>query len=175
MFIGRLEFNQKGLDLLVEAYRYSGIKEKLVIAGVGTDGDMGKIRVLIERYKLQKNIKFVGKVEGEKKDMLFRNASAIMVPSRFDTFPTVVLEAMAYGLPMVGFDIAGLQWVSEDCMLKVAPFDSAKFGFTIKRILRDKELRFSMSLAAKKQAAKYTWESALKKYEEAFKKVENLK
>ncbi len=175
LFLGRLEFNQKGLDLLVEAYKASGIKENLVIAGVGTDGDTKKLKELIHRYKLQKKIIFAGKVEGERKDMLFQNASVVVVPSRFETFSMVVLEAMAYGKPMVGFDINGLKWAPEDCMLKVKPFDFKKFGSEIRRILKDDKLRAGLSLAAKKHAGKYTLEGALKKYEEVFERVETLK
>jgi glycosyltransferase involved in cell wall biosynthesis len=170
LFLGRLEFDQKGLDLLIEAYQASGIKEKLVIAGTGADGDIGKLKGLINRHKLQEKIIFAGKVEGERKDMLLRNASVVVVPSRFETFSMVVLEAMAYGRPMVGFDISGLQWAPEDCMLKVAPFDSEKFGSAIERTLKDKELRLSLSQAARKQAGKYAWEGIIKKYEEAFEK-----
>ena len=168
LFVGRLEFNQKGLDLLVAAYQISGIKEKLVIAGTGSDNDTKKLKELINRHKLQEKIIFAGKVEGERKDMLFRNTSAIVVPSRFETFSMVVLEAMSYGKPMVGFDINGLKWVPEDCMLKIKPFDSKKFGAAIEQILRDKKLSLNLSLAARKHAGKYTWEETIKKYEEVF-------
>jgi glycosyltransferase involved in cell wall biosynthesis len=174
LFIGRLEYNQKGLDLLIEAYSKSYIKEKLVIAGIGSDDDTKKIKKIINQHKLQEKIIFAGKVEGTRKDMLFRNASAIVVPSRFETFSMVVLEAMAYGKPMVSFDIKGLKWVPDDCMLKVKPFDTDEFGNAIKKILKDKKLRLSLSQAAKKHANKYTWEGTIKKYEEVFKKVENL-
>lgn len=166
LFVGRLEFDQKGLDLLIEGYHLSGVKERLVIAGTGADTDMKKIKQMIRKYKLQKNITFAGKVEGEKKDVLFRNASAIIVPSRFETFSMVVLEAMAYGRPMVGFDIKGLKWVPEDCILRVKPFDSEKLGSAIGQVLKDKKMRDSLSMAARKQANKYSWENALKKYEE---------
>ena len=175
LFVGRLEFNQKGLDLLIKAYRFAGIKEKLVIAGAGSSGDIERIKELINRYKLQKNIILTGKVDGEIKDVLFQNASVVVAPSRFETFSMVVLESMAYAKPMVGFDIEGLKWVPEDCMLKVETFDFKKFGFEIRRILKDDKLRDGLSLAARKQASKYTWEGAVRKYGEVFEKVKNLK
>jgi glycosyltransferase involved in cell wall biosynthesis len=170
LFVGRLEFNQKGLDLLIKAYRYIASKttKKLIIAGSGSPQDEQKIKKMIHEYGLEKRILLVGKVSGEKKAMLFDKCELVVIPSRYETFSMVALEAMSYGKPIVTFAISGLDWLTYGCALQVKPFDIEKFGNTIYRILESKYLRNKMAKAGRKAVLQYSWEKVSDAYKNTF-------
>lgn len=170
LFIGRLEFDQKGLDLLIDAYQsISGnITQKLIIAGSGTKKDEFRIKQRIMRYGLEDKIQLVGKVEGKEKDLLLRNCSLVVLPSRFETFSLVTLEAMSYGKPLVSFAIQGLDWMPYGCAVKVQPFDIKQYADAIQNILEDKSLQKKMSNLSYKASLRYSWKNISDAYEKAF-------
>ncbi len=63
----------------------------------------------------EQNITFVGKVSGEEKNQLISSASALIVPSTCrETFGMVVVEAFAFGKPVIASRIGGLQELVRD-------------------------------------------------------------
>jgi glycosyltransferase involved in cell wall biosynthesis len=170
LFLGRLEYNQKGLDLLLDAYRKANISKRLIIAGSGLEKDIKQIKNKIKINGLQKKVKLVGKVTGSKKEELLNNCLAVVVPSRFETFGVVALEAFAHGKPIVCFAVTGLNWIPQDCAIKVKPFYTDAYGMAIDRIITDKKLNDSMGKAGKIEAKKYSWEKIVEKYKEVLSK-----
>lgn len=169
LYLGRIEFNQKGLDLLMEAY--NAIAEEsmlpLVIAGTGQKQDVTKLRLLIESYHLEEKVVLLGKVTGKQKDTLLKESALVVVPSRFDSYVLVALEAMAYGKPLVSFAIPGLSWVPSTCITKVRPFDTRKLGLAIKQILDDKRLKESMGTQGKLLAQNFLWDTLFPAYRQS--------
>ncbi len=108
-FIGRLS-EQKGLDVLLKAWEISSLNSKpnfdLIIAGKGELGEWLKKQV--ENIKFSKNIHILGVVSEEEKQWLFENSTGIVIPSRFEGLPTVLLEAMHTKLPVVMSNVNGL-------------------------------------------------------------------
>lgn len=170
LFIGRLEFNQKGLDLLIDAYKSVSekITQKLIIAGSGTEKDETQIKQRIKRYGLEDKIQLVGKVAGKEKDILLRNCSLVVLPSRFETFSLVALEAMSYAKPLVTFAIQGLDWVSQECAMKVQPFDIEQFADAIQKVLADRSLQKKMSQFSYTISLRYSWRNISDAYKDAF-------
>lgn len=173
LFIGRLEFNQKGLDLLINGYRSIASKTTipLVIAGSGSSRDEMEVKKMIQAYGLENKIKLVGKVTGEKKAQLLHGCAVVVIPSRFETFSIVALEAMSYGKPIVSFAISGLDWLSFGAALKVKPFDIKEFGNTLFKVLNDKKLQKKMSVIGRRAALKYSWEKVGTLYKNAIKSI----
>lgn len=172
LFMGRLEYNQKGLDLLVDAYKTiaNKTKAKLIIAGSGLSKDRRQLTNHVKRFGLEKRIDFVGKATGEEKKKLFQDASCVAVPSRFETFGMVALEAMSFGKPLVGFAIDGLQWVPEHSMLKAQPFAVDQLGALLQKVLTDKKAAAQMGVASRKYVKAYAWEAITEKYEQIIRK-----
>src|SRR6185503_19100543 len=75
LFLGRLEFDQKGIDLLIDAYKKisAKINVPLVIAGSGSARDTSLIEQKILQSGLQDKIHLMGRVSGAKKNMLLKN------------------------------------------------------------------------------------------------------
>ena len=108
-FIGRLS-EQKGLDVLLKAWEISSLNSKpdfdLIIAGKGELKEWLDNRV--NDIKFSNQIHVLGVVSEQEKQWLFENSTGIVIPSRFEGLPTVLLEAMYNKLPVIMSDVNGL-------------------------------------------------------------------
>lgn len=77
----------------------------LIIAG---DGELNKAKTLVEEFGITDNVKFVGWIRGKDKDRTFKEASVFCLPSYAEGFPMAVLDAWAYGLPVIATPVGGL-------------------------------------------------------------------
>lgn len=113
LFLGRLEINQKGLDLLLRAYKLLLPHRPLplIIAGPGSPAQVKSLNKLISHLGISHHVTLTGKVSGHVKDRLYRQAVLVVVPSRFESFSLTALEALSYGKPLVCYDIPGLKWI----------------------------------------------------------------
>lgn len=166
LFIGRIEVNQKGLDLLLDAVK--SLKDKgsyqLVIAGGGEKKQLDLLRSLIKSNELTKQVRLVGKVAGRKKQELFDRALAIVVSSRFETFSLTCLEAIASGVPLVTFAIAGLSWMPSKIRISVKPFSSEKLAEAILKAATNAEKRSELIRLGKAFAKQYSWDTIASSY-----------
>lgn len=103
LFLARI-VPEKGLHYLIEAYRKSGCKKKLVIAGGSShsDGYLEKIR---EACRDNRNIIMTGFVQGKMLEELYSNCYLYILPSDIEGMPLSLLEAMSYGARCLISDI----------------------------------------------------------------------
>ena len=106
--VGRLT-PEKGFEYLVKAANRLPQVTQVVIAGA-SDHD-STYRNLLERLDTGKKVIFTGFTTGEDLRQLYSHARAFVLPSVNEGFPMVLLEAMAYGLPIVCSDIPGTRQV----------------------------------------------------------------
>jgi poly(glycerol-phosphate) alpha-glucosyltransferase len=107
LYLGRLH-PQKGLLTLLHAWaavQGSGIPETkewvLVIAGWAQHGHEGELKIFCQQHSLCNTVSFAGPQFGEAKDQIYRSADAFVLPSSFESFGMVVLEAWSHGLPVL--------------------------------------------------------------------------
>jgi glycosyltransferase involved in cell wall biosynthesis len=100
--VGRLS-HEKGYDLLLQAMKLLGDQYHLTILGVGSDKDI--LLKLSEKLELQQRVTFKGFQDNPYKWM--KNADFMVLSSRYEGFPNVVLEANACGTPVIAFDCPG--------------------------------------------------------------------
>ncbi|MEO6839592.1 MAG: glycosyltransferase family 4 protein [Bradyrhizobium sp.] len=96
----------KGADLLVDAVarlRNDGRPVTLTLAGDGEETDA--LKAQIQRLGLGKAVRFIGHVKAR---YGFSKGSLLVVPSRGDSMPYVVIEAAAAGIPMVAANVGGI-------------------------------------------------------------------
>ena len=106
--VGRLT-PEKGLEYLVEAAGRLPQVQQVVIAGA-SDHDSA-YRELLESLDVNKKVIFTGFTSGEDLRQLYSHARLFVLPSVNEGFPMVLLEAMAYGLPILCSDIPGTRQV----------------------------------------------------------------
>ncbi|HHT3114579.1 TPA: glycosyltransferase [Klebsiella pneumoniae] len=99
LFIGRLDY-QKGFDILISAMEKT-INGNIKLTVVG-DSDDSNVK------KNSDSIKYVGWVAPENIEQYYREADLVVVPSRWEGFAMVPLEAMSYGLPVISSDATSL-------------------------------------------------------------------
>ncbi len=107
VFVGRLSY-QKGLDILMDAVDKFETDPgfDLAIAGKGELSEWLKERhAKLGRSKI---VKILGLVTDSEKLWLYENATAVVIPSRFEGLPTVLLEAMYSSCPVIMSDVNGL-------------------------------------------------------------------
>lgn len=177
LFIGRIEINQKGLDLLLRSYKLvlQKIGYPLVIAGQGTIGEEKKLIKIINDLEISERVKFVGRIENQTKSKMFQEALAVIIPSRFETFSLAALEALSHGVPVISFDIEGLKWLPGSFSFKAKPFDI----FALAQIM-EKTSKEGGGLIVKKDDIKeflknYNWEIVSFRYEQYINYVLNSK
>ena len=100
LYVGRLS-PEKGIKTLLDAHKVVGGRVKLVVAGTGPLEQDSR-----RRYP---EVEFLGHLSGAALADVFRRSSCVVVPSNcFDNCPMSVLEAMAFGKPVLGSDIGGI-------------------------------------------------------------------
>ena len=108
---------EKGVFVLVEACSIL-IKKGYIFQCdfVGGEGDVSakQFTEFIEKKGLTKHVKYLGKRYGELKDIAFEQADVFVLPSRYDCFPLVVLEAMQHGLPVITAKEGGMPDMVDD-------------------------------------------------------------
>ncbi|MET0675522.1 MAG: glycosyltransferase [Bradyrhizobium sp.] len=96
----------KGADLLVDAVAQLRAGGRPVTLTLGGDGEeSASIRAQVERLGLGEAVRFIGHVKAR---FGFSKGSLLVVPSRGDSMPYVVIEAGAAGIPMIGANVGGI-------------------------------------------------------------------
>jgi phosphatidyl-myo-inositol alpha-mannosyltransferase len=163
LFLGRVDVSQKGLDLLLEAVG-SDPPLPVVIAGSGTRKEEERLRRLAAAAG--DRVRLVGRVDGAEKARLLRNCAFMVVPSRYETFCLSALEAMAYGKPVVHFDLERLRWIGDGCGLRVPPFDVDALRAAIHSLAENAEQRRALGRNARTSSMAFGWDSVAERYAE---------
>jgi glycosyltransferase involved in cell wall biosynthesis len=74
---------------------------RMIVAGPDEGNHRAEVELAVRRAGLEKNFQFVGPVEGEAKEKLYRDADLFILPSFSESFGMVVAEALAYGVPVI--------------------------------------------------------------------------
>ena len=104
LFVGRIH-EIKGLDLLVDAFNdlidnNGEVSIKLAIVGPD-DGYLSKLEEKINEYSLKENVIITGPLYKEEKQEALVDCDLFVMPSKYESFTTSGLEAMACGKPLV--------------------------------------------------------------------------
>ncbi len=170
LFLGRLDLQQKGLDLLLEAVQRlsPSVVLPVVIAGSGIETEENRLKGSIAQRGLGNRVRLTGKVIGVEKDNVFRDALFFVMPSRFEGFPLACLEAFCWELPVVLFAIPELAWLPDSCCVKVQPFDVQGLGSAIGGLAANPERCREMGRAAKLWVRRFNWDNIAEEYARFF-------
>lgn len=161
LYVGRLA-PEKNLDLLARAFQaIAGVQPqaKLVVVGDGP---------LAARWRREHpEFVFCGPRRGEDLAAHYASADCFLFPSLTETFGNVVLEAMASGLPVVGYDEAAVAECIEDGAngLACPPGDEEAFITQACRLATDASLRWRLGAAARTEASRRSWADIFRRAE----------
>ncbi len=124
LMVARLD-HRKGVDVLVRAM--SDVKEagaclRAVVAGEGIE--RASLEALIDELELEQQVDLIGAVDDNELQRLYAQAAMFVLPSRYEGFGIVLIEAMAAGLPIVTTSVGAIPDVVGDAARVVAPEDA---------------------------------------------------
>jgi glycogen(starch) synthase len=164
LFLGRLDINQKGLDILHAAIKRMPMGADLVIAGGGKDEV--KVRELFDDFIGKGTVDMAGYIRGRDKIDRLMECSFMVMPSRYEGQPVTLLEAAACGKPVIVSDIPELSFAVEAGYgLAFKSDDPIDLAEKIQRLWADEPKRREMGRAARQFAQEYSWDAIADKYE----------
>lgn len=169
---GRLE-EQKGHDVLFEALATlvrSGLDFTLVVAGEGSRRSWLESQAL--SLKLAPRVQFVGQVDDV--GGLLAAADAVLLPSRWEGLPLVLLEALVRARPVVASAVGGMADVIEDGVTGtlVPPGDAAALAVALEQLQRKADRAWRMGRSgAERVRERFTWPVVIDEFESVYDEV----
>ena len=168
--VNRLAPN-KGVPYLIESLKILNEELNVKLIMVGSGPEEGNIKKKINDLELQDKVLHFKNISDEKMFQLFTLAEVSVTPTLYEGLPTVVLEAMACGKPIVASNVSEIPQVVKNGIngFLVPPANSKAIADAVLKIY-DKNLFMKMSKSSKKIIKNYDWSKiakmAVKKYEE---------
>lgn len=145
LFVGRL-IREKGVYELIDAFADVRSRRacRLTVAGEGPELD--RLRLRASRLGIDRDVEFTGHLPENELDRMYRRADVLVLPSYSEGLPTVLLEAMSVGLPIVTTRIRGAadHLVEGENALFVPMRESDALAGALDRLLDDEALRRAM-------------------------------
>jgi glycosyltransferase involved in cell wall biosynthesis len=157
LYVGRLA-PEKGLPLLAEGF--SRIAPGLPSAHLQIVGD-GPLREAVleiaRRDGWMSRLYLPGRLDREQTRRILRSADIFVLPSRFESMPYTLLEAMACGLPCIATDVGGSRDLVADGVtgLLVPSMDADALAGAMRRLAKSAVLRSQMGDAARQRAREF--------------------
>ena len=174
LFVGRIE-PLKGIDTLIEAIvllKDQGEFERypFCLAVIGGEpeinqdsmsAEMARLQELRAKFGLTNLITFLGKRDQDTLPYYYSAAEAVVVPSQYESFGMVALEAMACGTPVVASQVGGLAFLVQDGVTgyTVPTSDPQALADRLLSLIRDPDLRDRMGKQAAEFAKDYSWQT----------------
>lgn len=181
LFVGRIE-PLKGVDTLIQAMCCLQLKDKrrpVHLAIIGGDPSASREQMTAEMARLQKlcdelamgqTVVFLGMRDQDKLPYYYSAAEVLVMPSHYESFGMVALEAMACGTPVIASEVGGLAYLVRDgeTGFTIPDQEPEKLCEKISWLLNDPELHESMSRRAVEYAQDYAWEKIVKQIVETY-------
>jgi len=161
LLVGRLVYEkgfQLALDALPNVIEQVG-DVRFLVAGSGTHE--AELKAQAERLGLSEHGTFLGWIGDDVLHSLYRIADLCVVPSIYEPFGLVALEAMASGCPCIAADTGGLREVvpmGERVGLRFNGGDAEHLGVMIERLLVDDALRDRLVTEASEHVLRFDWD-----------------
>jgi glycosyltransferase involved in cell wall biosynthesis len=107
--VGRID-PVKGCDFLISALRHLPADLKMVFIGPDA-GHLSTCKKLTHELGLERRVVFAGNVDDEELVSAYGGAAAVVMASKYEGLPTVLLEGMALGVPVIAANTGGIRFV----------------------------------------------------------------
>lgn len=152
LFMGRIGKRKGVYDILESMQRVNASNVEIHLYG---DGEIEQLQTLVAQKGLENSVKVCGWIDGSRKDSTFRDANVLLLPSYNEGLPISVLEAMAYGLPVLATDVGGIAEAVEEGKngFLIKPGECMELTERIERLANSADLRLKMGQAGYEIAA----------------------
>ena len=162
LYVGRLQ-PIKGLETLLDAMtRLTGPARLLIIGGDQDEPDNAhaeRLRLRVDALGLRARVRFLGAQPQDRLRLFYAAADATVMPSYYESFGMVALEAMACGTPVIASRVGGLTTTVRDGVTGylVPEGDAAALAERMEAVLGDPTTRERLGREAVRWAAEHRW------------------
>ena len=168
LFVGRLE-PLKGVDNILKAVarlraRHPRALDNVCVNVIGgdisaPDTEMMRLKTLRDDLDLRGRVTFLGARDQDVLQYYYSAAEALIMPSDYESFGMVALEAMACGTPVIASEVGGLAFLVEDGVtgFHVPSREPAALADRIRLLLSQPGRRAQMGQFARETAERYGW------------------
>lgn len=186
LFVGRIE-PLKGIDKLIQAIsiiQNNGelrcCPHNLVIIGgepnaksEEMNAEMARLQDMVEDLGIENFVIFLGKQDQQLLPYYYSASEIVVMPSHYESFGMVALEAMACGTPVVASQVGGLAFLVRDgeTGYVVPGNDVQMLAKRLVELIKDKDLRNKLGNKSAEYAQLYAWEIISEKMIEVYNQV----
>lgn len=190
LFVGRMD-PLKGTDTFLKSVavlvnRDPSWREQVCVGIIGgdagedpalMDAEMRRLYELRQALGISDVVTFQGRQAQTDLPLYYSAADVVVVPSRYESFGMVALEALACGTPVIASDVGGLAYIVADGLTGylVPEDDPETLADRLQELLRDPRLRRSMGFLGVQRARRYAWSSIADEIEGLYDEVLNVK
>ncbi|MGF1486267.1 MAG: glycosyltransferase [Prochloraceae cyanobacterium] len=179
LYAGRFD-RRKGIETLVRALARQEVRQqdnlKLIIAGGyrpgRSDGDeKERIEGIVKELNLDNITTFTGRLEHEQLSVYYAAADTVVVPSHYEPFGLVAIEAMSSGTPVVASNVGGLKYtvVPEETGLLAPAKDEKAFSEAIAKIISNPTWRQELGKKARARVeSEFSWDGVAASLDELY-------
>ena len=171
LFVGRIE-RLKGIETLLRAIsriqlEKPALTENLCVTVIGgnpdepteSDSEMNRLKAIAGELDLDALVAFVGARDQDRLRHYYNAAEALIMPSDYESFGMVALEAMACGTPVIASEVGGLAYLVQDGQtgFHVPVREPDALAARIVTLLETPDVRDAMRAKARAAAQDYAW------------------
>lgn len=183
LFVGRIE-RLKAIDTILQAVdllrrEQGSLMERTCFAIIGgdpknpADEEIQRLKMISEKLGVDQLVDFLGAKDHDELRLYYAAASAVIVPSDYESFGMVALEAMAAGTPVIASEVGGLAFLVQDQQtgLLMPVRDPKALADGIMSIVVDPEKGHLLGRNAAQLAAQYAWQRIVQRLMPIFEDV----
>ncbi|HUU16436.1 MAG TPA: glycosyltransferase family 4 protein [Sedimentisphaerales bacterium] len=171
--VGRLSVTKR-VEILIDAVEImhrEGCEVCFTIVGGGQM--LQKLHQIVSEKNLANIIELTGRIDAEDMPQVYRQNDIFISASMQEGMSNAMLEATASGLPTVTTRCEGVDELIAENGIIVNNTDAREIADAVRKIADDRQLHKKMSIAARKQAQKFTWNKVASQYIELYHKILN--
>jgi glycosyltransferase involved in cell wall biosynthesis len=161
LYVGMIH-PRKNLERLLRAYKracdYAHTAHKLVIVGHKDSAYFSRVNTLRKQLDLVDDVMFLGRVPWDILPAVYNLADLFILPSLYEGFGIVILEAMACGVPVITSDIPDIREVVGRAALLINPWDVVDMAQTMASVLVNPGLKRELKQSGLSRSAHFSWD-----------------
>jgi glycosyltransferase involved in cell wall biosynthesis len=163
--ISRLSF-EKGVNYLIEAFSFLAKSMDVSLVIIGDGKERNRLEQMARGFKIEDRVSFLGWQDNPYKYL--KAMDVFVLPSLWEGFPTVIVESMVCGIPVVATScVGGVRELVEDGVdgLLAPPKNSKALSESIHSLLKDSHLRERLTKVAAKKVIEFDSPNITRQYE----------
>lgn len=172
LYMGRLEIETKGLDLLLEAYARIPEDQRQALTLAGTVQEPQALQALLQRFNLDRWVHVYGSYDAAERRALLAGCRFVVMPSRAETFGMTIAEANAAARLAVVWDLAPMNGVASPASIRVPAFDIDGYAAAMRRLIAMPDATLAaLGDESRLYARRWNWDAAAEEQERFYLEV----